>query len=186
MNIIKLDVDGVIRDTFSVMCNLYNMKFGTYMVPEDIFAYDVNVSFPLVQEQLGVSAAEWFFQIHSEDCFLNAPAFDGVADAIRKLRQQGDKIVICTYQPTYAGRINTIMFLENNGIEFDELHLTEQKWAVLGDVIIDDCPNFLTHPREKCDKICVDYKFNRHLTQFTFDKGNRVHSTVEALNKFIV
>jgi hypothetical protein len=135
MNIIKLDVDGVIRDTFSVMCNLYNMKFGTYMVPEDIFAYDVNVSFPLVQEQLGVSAAEWFFQIHSEDCFLNAPAFDGVADAIRKLRQQGDKIVICTYQPTYAGRINTIMFLENNGIEFDELHLTEQKWAVLGDVM---------------------------------------------------
>jgi hypothetical protein len=78
------------------------------------------------------------------------------------------------------------MFLENNGIEFDELHLTEQKWAVLGDVIIDDCPDFLTHPREKCDKICVDYKFNRHLTQFTFDKGNRVHSTVEALNKFIV
>lgn len=185
MTVIKLDVDGVIRNTFWMMCDLYNKHFGTSMTVDDIHSYEVNDSFPLIREKLGMDAAKWFFDEHGVDCFFVAPAFKGVSEVVKELRKQGNKIVICTHQPLYSGRKYTLKFLAINDIEYDELHFTQEKWAVLGDVIIDDAPDFLMNAREKCRKICIDYPFNRHITEFSFDKGNRYKTTTEALKTFL-
>ena len=40
--IIKVDVDGVIRNMFDNMCKVYNNCFNEHMTVEDIFDYDVD------------------------------------------------------------------------------------------------------------------------------------------------
>ena len=45
MAIFKIDVDGVLRDIITPMCELYNEKFDENIKPEDISEYDVSTTF---------------------------------------------------------------------------------------------------------------------------------------------
>ena len=94
--IIKIDVDGVIRDMLGALCKLY-YPFDHYISREDICHYSVNVSFPAIREQLGVEAHDYFFKHHSEDVNFNmAVPLNGAKEAIDKLHEFGYKIVIVT------------------------------------------------------------------------------------------
>ena len=68
---VKVDVDGVIRNSFQVMCDLYNdeilpnvemMGEGEVkrMTVDDITDYDVEVSFPEVRHVTGRPAKKFF------------------------------------------------------------------------------------------------------------------------------
>jgi 5'(3')-deoxyribonucleotidase len=158
---VKVDIDGVLRDTFSAMVNLYNREFDEKLQVSDIISYDSDISFPLIHERLGKPGNTWFFKEHPRECFL-APAFPGVSEALKELRDNGWDIIICTNQPTEAGRRYTLQFLEDNKIPYDELHFTKSKHLVSGDYLIDDAPEFLMAPtRDLESRICIDYPFNR-------------------------
>ena len=62
--IIKIDVDGVIRDIFTVMCKIYNEDFKENITVDNIFDYDVDKVFTKIKENWGISATEYFFEIH--------------------------------------------------------------------------------------------------------------------------
>ena len=174
-----MDIDGVLRNTFSAMIDLYNNEFGESMQVTDIISYDSDVSFPLIHEKLGKSGNTWFFKEHPAECFL-APAFPGVSEALTELRSKGWEVVICTNQPTEAGRRYTLQFLEDNKIPYDELHFTKSKHLVSGDYLIDDAPEFLTAPvRGLESRICIDYPFNQGIPS-----DLRVKSLTEAV-KFL-
>jgi 5'(3')-deoxyribonucleotidase len=173
---VKVDIDGVLRNTFSAMIDLYNNEFGESLKVTDIISYDSDVSFPLIREKLGKPGNTWFFKEHPRECFL-APAFPGVSEALSNLRLKGWEIVICTNQPTEAGRRYTLQFLEDNKIPYDELHFTKSKHLVAGDYLIDDAPEFLTAPSQELEsRICIDYPFNQGIPS-----DFRVKSLVEAV-----
>jgi 5'(3')-deoxyribonucleotidase len=173
---VKVDIDGVLRNTFSAMIDLYNKEFDESLQVSDIISYDPDISFPLIHEKLGKSGSTWFFKEHPRECFL-APAFPGVSEALIRLRSKGWEVVICTNQPTEAGRRYTLEFLENNKIPYDELHFTRSKHLVSGDYLIDDAPDFLTAPVQGLEsRICVDYPFNQGIPS-----DLRVKSLTEAV-----
>lgn len=173
---VKVDIDGVLRNTFSAMIDLYNNEFGESLKVTDIISYDSDVSFPLIREKLGKPGNTWFFKEHPRECFL-APAFPGVSEALSNLRSKGLEIVICTNQPTEAGRRYTLQFLEDNKIPYDELHFTKSKHLVAGDYLIDDAPEFLTAPSQELEsRICIDYPFNQGIPS-----DFRVKSLIEAV-----
>ena len=188
---IKIDVDGCIRDIFAVMCDVYEKETGIQKTSEDIFSYDLNESFPVIKELIAnrmldaKNTNDFFFNQHSEDCFLNANAISDVKKSIDKIREIGYRVAICTHQPLYNGRLYTLFFLYKNDIHYDELHFTREKWRIQADYIIDDSPEFLTDRREKARKICIDYPFNRSLSQFSFEKSNRFKNVSDALSHII-
>ena len=168
--IFKIDVDGVLRDSFQAMCDLYNHEFEDYldfgsdnmMTVEDIKDYNVDVSFPFIKEKLGIPAKEFFFHIHAKEVFYDAKLYPGAADALKMLHDNGAIIEICSYQPTKEGRKYTLKFLDDNDFYFDGVHFTHDKWKVSSDWMIDDCIDFLNDKRETSQKICIDRPFNRN------------------------
>jgi len=154
---IKVDVDGVLRDTFGAMCRLYNKEFGTQLGISDIKDYSVDVSFPEIRKKYRISAVEWFFTSHPRECF-GAKPIPGSPEAVKKLREAGHKVLICSHQPTRPGREYTLEFLKAYDIHYDELHFTHEKHFVISDVLIDDSPEFLSLGDDL--KIKIDYPFN--------------------------
>lgn len=54
--IIKIDVDGVIRNINETLCRLYNDLFNENLTPDDMFDYDVEKVFNRIQEEMGLTA----------------------------------------------------------------------------------------------------------------------------------
>lgn len=162
--IIKIDMDGVIRDILTPMCNLYNEAFKTNLKPEDITDYDVNVSFPLIRERWNMDARYFFFDKYSREVFYeNSFTFPNVKLAIDKLKDNGYRIIICTYQPHFRNKKDTIDFLFREGILYDDLMFTDKKYLVKGDIIVDDNPVFLNNEDEhntNCKTVCISAPYN--------------------------
>ena len=159
--IIKVDVDGVIRNMFDNMCGVYNRCFNEHMTVEDIFDYDVDVVFPRIKKELGISAADFFFKLNGKKLFLYSEPYDGVKEALEKLRKEGHKVVIVTWQYTLDNKMNTLRFLFINEIPYDDICFTRDKWMIQGDWIIDDNPEFLNDEREKANKIMIKMPYNK-------------------------
>lgn len=176
MAIIKIDVDGVLRNSFQTMCDVYNREFGTNMTVADIRNYDCSISFPLIEKNIGISANEYFFIAMASEVFLG-PAYPGAAENIERLANAGHQIEICSYQPTLASQRLTFDFLEREKIYYDGIHFTRNKWMVTGDYIIDDNPEFLEDERENVRKICVRHSFNDSVTNMI--KANNFKEAVD-------
>lgn len=162
--IVKVDVDGVIRDIFSAMLDVYNRDFNDNKTLADIRFYDVDQSFPRIKEETGVSADKYFFMDNGEHVFYSgAKPCEGAAAALDALHANGFKVVIVTNQLNLANKVNTLKFLEENGIYYDSLCFTKDKHLICGDYLIDDCPDFLMHEDEGATKLCVEYPFNKYV-----------------------
>lgn len=159
--IIKVDVDGVIRDIISFMCQFYNDEFGTAITVEDIVEYDIDNFFELVNEKYGMLPTKFFFKKHGVKTFMDSKPFEDAAEAIKKLREKGHKAVIVTWQITNWNKIATLGFLEKNDIEYDDICFTKDKWLINGDYLIDDNPDFILDERDKSNKIIIDRPYNR-------------------------
>ena len=161
--IIKIDIDGVIRNTFQGMLDVYNREFGEDKTLADITDYDTDISFPRIRRELGIAGNTFFFEMHGREVF-SAPPLPGAIEAVSRLRDAGHEISICSHQPKVVGRETTIDFLDGHRLKYDSLHFTCDKWQVYGDVIIDDNPQFLHHSRETAFPVGIRYLFNRDVT----------------------
>lgn len=160
--IIKVDVDGVIRDIITTMCSIYNDEFGENISPKDIRDYDVNKYFPLIKERIGMKPTDYFFDVNANKVFETvSKPFEGVQDAIERLRANGNKVVIVTWQFNVENIKHTLDFLEKYGITYDDICFTKDKWIVNGDYLIDDNPEFINDPRDKSRKLLVDTPYNK-------------------------
>ena len=160
--IIKIDIDGVIRDTFKGMLDVYNREFNEQKTIADITNYDTDVSFPRILADLGIFGNKFFFEKHGREVFSSEP-IAGAIEALDCLHEFGHQISICSHQPKAVGRKTTIDFLDSHKIKYDSLHFTRDKWQVYGDVIIDDNPEFLYHNRETAYPLGIRYPFNAEI-----------------------
>lgn len=161
--VLKIDMDGVIRDIIPVMLKIYNERFDENLVAEDIKGYNVNTTFAKFIHDDGKLASDVFFVDHCKDIFLDSKAFNGVKESIDMLHRAGHKVVICTWQITYEAKQYTLEFLKNNDIYYDDICFTKDKDMIKSDVIVDDNPEFLS--KDQSDKkICITAPYNRELS----------------------
>lgn len=176
--IVKIDVDGVIRDIISAMCKVYNEKFDGCLCVDDIDDYDVNTNFPKIIEETGRKPTEYFFTDHADKIFETvSKPFDGVKEGIDLLRKYGHKVVIVTWQFSLKNIKHTLDFLDMYDIKYDDICFTRDKWIVNGDYLIDDNPEFIMDKKDKSKKIIIDTPYNRHVSK----RVKRVNSLYDAV-----
>lgn len=176
--IIKIDVDGVIRNINETLCRLYNDLFNENLTSENILDYDVDKTFKRIHQELGLSACDYFFDLSSKEVFLNSSPYDGVREAILDLKQSGHKVVIVTWQYSLENKYNTLLFLQKNKIPYDDICFTRDKWMIQGDWLIDDSPEFICNKKERAKKILVNMPYNKDID---YD-GIRANNLKEAVN----
>jgi 5'(3')-deoxyribonucleotidase len=176
--VVKIDVDGVIRDIITAMCQIYNKKFGGNLCSDDIVDYDINTNFHAIAEKTGMKPTDYFFREHADDIFLYvSQPFEGIKEAIDTLRSNGHKVVIVTWQFNLENIMHTLRFLDVHGIRYDDICFTKDKWMIKGDYLIDDNPEFIMDKRDKSKKIVVDTPYNRNVSK----KYKRVNSLKDAI-----
>lgn len=163
---IKIDVDGVIRDIVTPMCEIYNRDFGENITPKGVKEYDVSKVFTRIEEKGDMTAADYFFTDlnNSTAIFYSfADLFPGAKTAILKMRAAGHKIVISTWQTTEANKRNTLAWLEALEIQYDAIMFGRDKHILNCDYIIDDNPEFLLDPKETGKKILIRRPYNEYV-----------------------
>ena len=163
--VIKIDIDGVIRDLLRAMCEVFNNEFDEHVQPCDIKEYNVNEEphFRKIKEKYpSITPHEYFFREYRNEVFFDyAFPFLGAKQAIDKLRLNGHKVVIVTKQIGISNKMNALKFLDKNGINYDDICFTADKWSINGDYLIDDNPEFLEDEREMSKKLIIDAPYNR-------------------------
>lgn len=164
--VIKIDIDGVLRNILETMCDLYNHEFSTNIKPNDVNRYKVDEAFPLIKEVFDISAVEYFFEIKGFIVFRNSPKYEGVSKAINKLKRLGHNIVIVSFQRTLQNKIDTLNWLKSNNIYYDDICFTSNKDIVKGDIMVDDNPEFLYQISGECQTVLIDMPYNRDCKDF--------------------
>ena len=134
---IGIDVDGVLRDNLQIMVDLYNEHFNDSKDVSDVKDFRTEITFPKIESETGMSSSHWFFQLHSEEIFLNAKPFDKVKEDIKRLSEIAN-IIIITYQKSVNNKKQTLDWLEKNGIEYDGIVFIKDKTKLICDYLIDD------------------------------------------------
>lgn len=178
--IIKIDVDGVIRNINKSMVDLYNSDFFDSIKVDDITEYDVEKVFPKIKKTLGITASDYFFKFNSNKIFLLSETYSKVRESIDLLRNNGHKVIIVTWQPVFRNKINTLYFLESNGIQYDDICFTKDKWMVQGDWLIDDNPEFITDERDESKKMMIKMPYNKDCN-FPCNRANNLQEAVDII-----
>lgn len=178
--IIKIDVDGVIRNINKSMVDLYNSDFFDSIKVDDISEYDVEKVFPKIKKTLGITASDYFFKFNSNKIFLLSETYSKVRESIDLLRNNGHKVIIVTWQPVFRNKINTLYFLESNGIQYDDICFTKDKWMVQGDWLIDDNPEFITDERDESKKMMIKMPYNKDCN-FPCNRANNLQEAVDII-----
>jgi 5'(3')-deoxyribonucleotidase len=172
--IIKIDVDGVLRDMLSGMCGIYNAVYNDNIQPCDVKDYDVDVSFTKCKEEDGISAKYFFFNEYAYEIYNCADVLPKAKEAMDILHNLGYYIIIVTTQESYLNKHDTLVWLDNNDIYYDSICFTDRKDLVHGDIIVDDNPEFLDMCDDNEEKILIDAPYNKNI-----DKYQRFNSLYE-------
>lgn len=110
----------------------------------------------------------------------------GAAEGVRKLRENGVRVRIVTHRIfDHAGKaaalVDTVKWLEENGIEYDSLCFDGNKGEIHCDSFIDDAPSNIEAIRANGTTHCFafDQLYNREL------EGPRVYSWNDAVEKVL-
>ena len=179
----KIDIDGVLRDILSTMCEIYNREFNTNLTKDDVKYYKVDLAFPLVKERLGYSAVTYFFDIHADEIFLQSDMIKNVDIAMKKLRDAGHYVMLVSYQRSYYNRRDTLEWLWDWNIKYDDICFTNKKYLIDADYFIDDNLEFLVdqklHDNGKTKCICINAPYNIDNLPYTFERYNSLGDFVD-------
>jgi 5'(3')-deoxyribonucleotidase len=124
------------------------------------------------------TAIDFFFHKNAEKVFYLSEPYEGVENAMQKLKDNGHKIVIVTWQFSNINKKLTLDWLDALSIPYDDICFTKDKWMIQGDIIIDDNPEFILNEKETAYKYLVDQPYNQ---ECNFE-GSRVKSLSEAVD----
>lgn len=159
--IVKVDIDGVLRDMVSVLCELYGKKTGETITPSEVCEYDVNKTFT----GLPVSADDYFFRVDENiDAVCDAPIYPSAPIALPNLHMHGFDVVIVTKQVNERMKIRTFEWLKKHGFTIYPICFVDDKSIVRGDYLIDDNPYELTNAEEGVTPLRIIRPYNNHLS----------------------
>lgn len=157
--IVKVDIDGVIRDIIFTMCSLYNRETNEFFTEGDIKDYDVEKTF------VGVYDPKSFFFTgrNAEEVFMHSLPYAHSRGALQSLREAGYKVVLVTWQMGVANKKYALDWLEKWSVPYDDICFTRDKYMIEGDYLIDDNPEFLLDERDKSIKIRIEHTYNEYM-----------------------
>lgn len=175
--IFKIDIDGVLRNSFKEMTRIYNLQFSDNLDYTKLPHYKIDLSFPLIKHMFGSYASEWLFEDHSYEIFYLSEAFDNVKEAIDKLIEAGHTISIVSHQQSYKNALHTLMWLEKYNIKYHNISFTKDKHLIKGDYLIDDFVDNLKNERlfgfaepimikRSYNEYCKDYESYNSINDF--------------------
>lgn len=184
-----IDCDEVMRQTLDAMVTLYNKHFNGNKTRDDVKDFVCERSFPDIQPATGMTAGQWFFQEHSKELFLETNPFPHVKEDIDRLRKYG-KVVIVTYQKSYLNKLDTLKWLEFQGIECDGICFLKDKTLFQADYLVDDNDwNFRGNNVKHA--VVVNAPYNENVSDEEISKSsphiktiNRVNSLHEFVDRF--
>lgn len=100
--------------------------------------------------------------------YRQLPEIDGAGDALRRLHAAGARIVVITHRllpnvDPHRVVSDTLHWLEEHRIPFDDVQFAERKSAAPADVYIDDAPhNIAQLVADGCQTIVYDQPYNQH------------------------
>lgn len=163
---VLLDLDGVIRDFIKSVESVYKREYPDHVIKE-VVSRELHNFFPI-----GEGINEFIKDKFGEEILLNAPAYPGAVDALRKWQDKFE-IVIVTAQPD-DWRYSTYSWIGNHRLPVNEVKITYAKHTVDGFALLDDFQENLelfTHTGRLA--VCMDQPWNQEW------KGERVNTVDE-------
>lgn len=137
MNILALDLDGVVVNFNAMWIAAWEQEFGEVHHFEDIVDYDYrkrNV------DMTSSSFWRWCRNVRLWDPAKTVVYPENYETALR-LHKRWD-IHIVTSKPRWA-QADTAAWLESSGIKYESLTFTREKWRVVAHAYVDDSPKNL-------------------------------------------
>jgi 5'(3')-deoxyribonucleotidase len=183
--IFAIDCDEVLRRTLDKMVELYNKHFGANKTVEDVKDFKTEISFPEIEEVTGKTASQWFFQEHSTELFLETEPYPHIKEDIDRLRKYG-KVVILTYQKSYQNKMETLLWLEKQGIECDGICFLKDKTLLCADYLVDDNDwNFLNSRVQHGILVTAPYNKDKVETDVLTNSNMHTITRVSSLHEFV-
>lgn len=174
--IILVDMDNVITDFDKGFLDKYRAQFpDAFYVPiEERKSFEVEDDYP---KELHEKVKSIYLAPHF---FLDLPPIEGGIEALKKMRERGDDVIICT-APMRAYEhciLEKYQWVETHlGREWTErINLGRDKTIVRGHILIDDKPEIKGLGKEYTDlgggweHVLFDAPHNRHIPSPMFKK----------------
>ena len=137
--IFLVDVDGPLADFVAASLEIINEGLKTPYVKEDIKTYKI---FKTIPEEY---RPKWLKRCQAPGFCQTIPVVDGAREAVKWMREWGQvKIVSAPMWDAPTWVYDRCKWLEALGIDRGEIHFTDDKAGVDGDVFIDDLSGNLT------------------------------------------
>lgn len=188
---IGLDVDGVLRNLFRPLIDLYNREYNDTVDYDSIDYWSFETWSPKLYRERGEEGCfDFFFKEHSSEMFFDAPIMDNtIPDAVRRLRKYG-KVYIMTFQKYPQNKIDTIKWLEKYGIEYDGMLFSDTKTEIRTDIMIDDRIGYINNNRPEISGILIRTPFNQNDEEMVkwginVDVYDSINEFVDNIEKYI-
>jgi len=118
---IYVDFDDVLCETARTLADIVADRFGRRTRFEDIYSFDLNVSFGLTPPEQEVL----FSLFHDEDVLAGIPAVEGAAAALRSWTAAGCAVHVVTGRPPET-RDASFAWLDAHGIEVEDITFVDK------------------------------------------------------------
>lgn len=131
---VLVDADDVLWSLGDAWCAWLNKEHGTNVKWEDVTDWNICDFFP------SLTPDEIFAPTVKEEFWKTVRVKDGAAEYVRKLKDDGFKVFICTASDYNAIKFKFDCLIKKyfNYILWSDVIVTQHKGMVLGDVLIDD------------------------------------------------
>lgn len=172
-----VDVDDVLRNLVHNMVRIYNRDFKDNKKYEDVTIYYVNESFREIVEA-GVDPINYFFRDNGHELFYKSEPIDGAVEAVNSLRDYG-YVEIVTKQRSLENKIDTLRWLDENGVKYDSVSFVKHKSTVLCDYFIDDFhENFIDCGNGHNVGVLINAPYNQNINIDKLAKENNFASAI--------
>lgn len=131
---ILVDLDDTIEGLLQAWVDWLNEHYGTSVKRDDVTEWEVSSFFPeLTKEQV-------YEPLCQEDFWKTVKPFDGAAEYLQKLKDDGHKLLIVTssWYGALRSKMENVLFKYFPMFTWKDVIITAHKQFIEGDVLVDD------------------------------------------------
>ena len=151
---ILVDMDNTIENLTEVWVKYLNEKYGTEVDCNKLRVYSMTDSFPTLTSE------EVYGVLSEQELWNRVCPIEFASECLKRLIDAGHEVYIVTATDyrIMQMKMDTVLFKYFPFLSWDNVIITSQKYLINGDVIVDDCVQYI----EKFDgvKILVDMPYN--------------------------
>lgn len=161
---IGVDLDGVLRDILTPLCNLWERKTGISKTAADIVSWDLHQYMELDKAEMTADEFyKWWFSSHF--IYGAAKPIPGSQEAIATLAEKHELIVVSNQPTLIAKRWSGGFLITYFPGRFSEVRFVSDKASVRVDALVDDgIHNLAGHPARH--PVLFDQPWNRDESQW--------------------